>query len=63
MVSRNNCRTIYISQGNNISFDNCIEVVKKCLSEESRIPILTRMADLDTHLQRKKLLLIKKLIK
>lgn len=59
MRSRNNCKPIFISPGNNINFDNCIEVVKRCLNEESRIPIPIRMADLDTHLERKKLLLTK----
>ena len=59
MRSRNNCKPIFISPGNNISFNNCIEVVKRCLNEESRIPIPTRIADLDTHSERKKLLLIK----
>lgn len=58
MKSRNNCKSIFISPGSYISFDNCIEVVKRCLNEESRIPIPTRIADLDTHLERKKLLLM-----
>lgn len=59
MISRNNCKPIFISPGNNINFDNCIEAVKRCLNEESRLPIPIRMADLDTHLERKKLLLKK----
>ena len=57
MRSRENCNPIFISPGNGISFENCIEIVKKCLSKESRIPIPTRIADLDTHIERKKLVL------
>lgn len=56
MRSRVNCKPIFISPGNNLGFQNCIEIVKKCLSNESRIPIPTRIADLDTHLERKKIL-------
>ncbi len=59
MRSRSNCKPIFISPGNGLSFENSIAVVKKCLSEESRIPIPTRIADLDTHIERKKLLLRK----
>lgn len=57
MRSRYNCNPIFISPGNGLSFQDCIDVVKKCLSDESRIPIPTRMADLDTHIERKRMLL------
>ena len=56
MRSRINCNPIFISPGNGLSFENCIQIVKKCLNKESRIPIPTRMADLDTHAERIKLL-------
>ena len=56
MRSRENCKPIFISPGNNLGFQNCIDIVKICLNNESRIPIPTRTADLDTHLERKKLL-------
>lgn len=59
MRSRYNCKPIFISPGNGLSFENCIEIVKKCLNGESRIPIPTRIADLDTHIERKKILLKK----
>lgn len=55
--SRKNCKPIFISPGSGVSFENCIELVKRCLNQESRIPIPTRMADLDTHSERKRILL------
>lgn len=57
MRSRENCKPIFISPGNMLGFQNCIDIVKMCLNNESRIPIPTRIADLDTHLERKKVLI------
>lgn len=56
MRSRENCNQIFISPGNKLGFQNCIDIVKMCLNNESRILIPTRVADLDTHLERRKVL-------
>lgn len=56
MRSRVDCKPIYVSVGNYISLDNAIDITRMCLNDESRIPIPTRLADIDTHIERKKLL-------
>ncbi len=57
--SRLGCNPIYVSPGNLIGFEDSLEVVKHCMGKESRIPILTRQADIATHIERKEF--IKKL--
>ncbi|RXM71375.1 endonuclease V [Clostridium tetani] len=47
-----NVKPIFISCGNNIDLNSCYEITMKLLSEDSRIPIPTRLADLETHVLR-----------
>ena len=53
MRSRVDCKTIYISVGNYISLDNAISITRRCLNNESRIPIPTRLADIDCNKEKK----------
>ncbi len=59
--SRLGCKPIYVSPGNLIGFQDALSVVKHCMGKESRIPILTREADIVTHIERKEF--VKKLVK
>ncbi|MCB2313373.1 endonuclease V [Clostridium tagluense] len=45
-------KPIFISCGNNIDLNSCYEIVMNLLSQDSRIPIPTRLADLETHVLR-----------
>ena len=54
ITTREGCNPIYVSPGNGISFENALDIVKKCIGKGSRIPIPTRVADIDTHSERKK---------
>ncbi|MCY6354520.1 endonuclease V [Clostridium sp. ZS2-4] len=53
--SRSNVKPIFISCGNYINLDTSTEIIMNLLSKESRIPIPVRLADLETHIIRKKL--------
>ena len=57
MRSKVDCKPIYVSVGNYITLDDAIIITKKCLNKKSRIPIPTRLADIDTKIERKKLIL------
>lgn len=54
--SRENSKPIFVSQGNGISLGESLEVVKACITDESRIPFPTRFADIDTRKERKLIL-------
>ncbi|MBZ9623188.1 endonuclease V [Clostridium sp. FP2] len=45
-------KPIFISCGNNIDLNSCYEIIMNLLSQDSRIPIPTRLADLETHVLR-----------
>ncbi|WP_125000009.1 endonuclease V [Clostridium tagluense] len=45
-------KPIFISCGNNIDLNSCYEIAMNLLSKDSRIPIPTRLADLETHVLR-----------
>ncbi|BDR75679.1 endonuclease V [Clostridium tetani] len=47
-----NVKPVFISCGNNIDLDSCYEITIGLLSKDSRIPIPTRLADLETHVLR-----------
>lgn len=49
-----NAKPIFVSCGNNIDIDSCYEIAMRLLSKDSRIPIPTRLADLETHILRNK---------
>lgn len=54
--SKENSKPIFISQGIGFSLKESLEIVKKCISDESRIPFPTRIADIDTRKERKLIL-------
>lgn len=47
-------KPIFVSCGNNISLEDSYKVTIALLNKESRVPIPTRIADLETHLLREK---------
>lgn len=53
--SRENTKPIFISCGNYIDLETTTEIVLNLINKESRIPIPTRLADLETHIVREKL--------
>ena len=53
--TRKNVKPIFISCGNNIDLETSTEIVLNLINNESRLPIPTRLADLETHISRRKL--------
>jgi len=53
--SRSNVKPIFISCGNYIDLETTTEIIMNLLNKESRLPIPVRLADLETHIIRKKL--------
>jgi deoxyribonuclease V len=53
--SRKNTKPIFISCGNYIDLETTTDIALNLLDKESRIPIPTRLADLETHIVREKL--------
>lgn len=51
-----NVKPIFVSCGNWIDLDTSTEIVMNCINNESRLPIPVRLADLETHKMRKKLM-------
>lgn len=45
-------KPVFVSVGNNISLDTAVKIALDMIDEESRIPIPTRLADLETHKMR-----------
>ena len=54
--TRENCRPIFVSIGNYMSLENAKAIIMNCINKESRIPIPTRLADIETHKLRKEFL-------
>lgn len=52
--TKKDCKPIFVSIGNYISLHNCYDIVMNLINSESRIPLPTRYADIETHLIRKK---------
>lgn len=48
-------KPIFISCGNWIDLETSTDIVMRLINKESRLPIPVRMADLETHVVRKKL--------
>lgn len=46
-------KPIYVSVGNNINLGTSIDIALKLTTKDSRIPIPTRLADIETHIIRK----------
>lgn len=53
--TRKNVKPIFISCGNNIDLETSTEITMKLINKESRLPIPTRLADLETHISRREL--------
>lgn len=51
-----NVKPIFISCGNWIDLETSTEIVIKLINKESRLPIPVRLADIETHIMRKRLL-------
>ena len=54
--THDNVRPVFVSIGNNISLDTAVMLTMDMVDSESRIPIPTRLADLETHKERKKIM-------
>lgn len=52
--TRKDVKPIFVSCGNNIDLETSTEIVLNLINKESRIPIPTRLADLETHVSRRK---------
>lgn len=50
--THNGVKPVFVSVGNNISLDTAVKITLDMIDEESRIPIPTRLADLETHKMR-----------
>lgn len=50
--THNGIKPVFVSVGNNISLDTAVKITLDMVNEESRIPIPTRLADLETHKMR-----------
>ena len=50
-----NVKPVFVSIGNDISLDTAMNIAMSLVTEESHIPIPTRLADLETHVQRNEL--------
>ena len=48
-------KPVFVSVGNNISLDTACTIAMNLTEKESHIPIPTRLADLETHIEREKL--------
>lgn len=48
-------RPVFVSVGNGISLDTATDIVMQLTERDSRIPLPTRLADLETHIERKRL--------
>lgn len=54
--TRKDCKPIFVSVGNYMTLENAKTIVMNCITKESRVPIPTRIADIETHKLRKKFL-------
>lgn len=50
--THDNVRAVFVSSGNYISLDTAVKITMDMIGKESRIPIPTRLADLETHKMR-----------
>ena len=49
-----NVKPVFVSTGNNISLDTATDITISLVEKDSHIPISTRYADLETHIERNK---------
>lgn len=57
--TKENVKPVYLSIGNMISLETATNITMQLLSKESHIPIPTRLADIETHIQRRKMIMNK----
>ena len=53
--TQNGIKPIFLSVGNYISLDTATDITMRLISKDSHIPIPTRLADIETHNERKRL--------
>lgn len=56
--TRKDCKPVFVSVGNYMSLENARNLILRFITEESRIPMPTRLADIETHKLRKNFLQI-----
>ncbi|MDE5937384.1 MAG: endonuclease V [Ruminococcus sp.] len=54
--THDNVKPVFVSIGNNISLDTAAKITMSLVEKESHIPIPTRFADLETHIERSNLI-------
>ena len=54
--THDNVKPVFVSIGNNISLDTALKITMSLVEKESHIPIPTRFADLETHIERSNLI-------
>ena len=53
--TRTNIKPVFVSVGNYITLEESCNIVLSLVKSDSRIPLPTRYADMETHIMRKKL--------
>lgn len=56
--TKQNCKPVFVSVGNYMSLQNAKNLIMRFITDESRIPMPTRLADIETHKLRKEFLQI-----
>lgn len=51
--TKRNAKPVFISCGNNIDLETCTDIALSLTIKESKVPLPTRLADVETHLVRK----------
>lgn len=50
--THNNWKPVYVSCGNNICIESSIKLIKEFITNKSRVPLPTQLADIETHIER-----------
>lgn len=56
--TKQNCKPVFVSVGNYMSLGNVKNLIMRFITDESRVPMPTRLADIETHKLRKEFLQI-----
>ena len=56
--TKQNCKPVFVSVGNYMSLENAKNLIMLFITDESRVPMPTRLADIETHKLRKEFLQI-----
>lgn len=54
--THDNVKPVFVSIGNNISLGTAVKITMSLVGKESHIPLPTRFADLETHIERSNLI-------